>query len=162
MESDFERGRVLGRLLERDRLSADDRARVLDAVARMGSDHQQAEVLLMVVQQGPLEPAVRGPFFKAVDGIGSSFDRQRVLIAAAGGEEPGGDTPAPDEATLLAVLKSAQGIESGHSKAEVLLAVASRGLNTDALRRAYLDAASGIGSRSDRERVMRAAGMQGT
>jgi len=159
MESDHERGRVLGRLLERDRLSAADRARVLDAVAQIDSDHQQAELLLALTQSGPIDPTIRAPFFRAVGGIGSSFDRQRVLIAAAGGSEPGRGEPVPDEATLLAVVEAAGGITSSHSKAEVLLAVAARGLSTDALRRAYLETAGGISSRSDRERVMQAAGM---
>jgi len=159
MDSDHERGRVLGRLLERDRLSAADRVRVLDAVAQIGSDHQQAELLLALLQAGPIESAIREPFFRAVSGIGSSFERQRVLIAAAGGPGPGRGEPVPDEATLLAVVEAARGISSGHSKAEVLLAVAARGLSTDALRRAYLETADGISSRSDRERVMQAAGV---
>jgi hypothetical protein len=69
----------------------------------------------------------------------------------------------PDPGTVSAVLRSARGIGSSSSKAEVLVSVAEAGLlSTDGLREEYLSVAGSIGSRSERERVLRAAGMGST
>lgn len=153
MGSDHERGRVLGRLLERDRLAPAERARVLEVVRRLGSDHTQAQLLVAVAAGGPLDETTRGPFFAAVDRIGSDHSRQQVLQAVA---EAG-----PDAATTLALLESARAIGSDHAKGQVLIAVAARGLGDERVRAAYLSVAGSIGSRSERDRVLRAAGLQG-
>jgi hypothetical protein len=154
MKSDHERGRVLTQLLERDRLSAADRARILGVVSRIGSDHTRSQILMGVVVQGPLDDVTRDAFFAAVRGMGSDHSRQQVLHAAV--------TVGDDEATILAVLDAARAIGSNHSKAEVLTAVAAKGRMTERVRAAYASVAQTIGSRYDRERVMRAGGLQGT
>jgi hypothetical protein len=54
---------------------------VLDAVGDMGSDFEQAEVLLSVVRAQPIDAAVRPAFIDAADGIHSEFEQNRVLAA---------------------------------------------------------------------------------
>jgi len=152
MKSDHERGRVLTALLNRDRLSSDDRGRVLAVVEKIQSDHTRGEVLLGVIERGRLDEATRAPFFRAVGTIESSFERQRVLTAVI--------QSGPDEATMLAVLEAARAIDSDHSKAEVLVAAATKGLTSDRVRAAYAAVAETIASRSDRNRVYRAAGLR--
>lgn len=151
MESDHERGRVLGTLLNRGTLSSEDRARVLEVVTRLDSDHTKGELLLGLIENGRLDATVREPFFRAVGGLESSYERQRVLTAV--GERD------PDEGTLLALLDAARGIDSDHSKAEVLISVANR-LDSDRTRSAYARVAETIGSRYDRDRALEAAGLR--
>jgi beta-lactamase regulating signal transducer with metallopeptidase domain len=153
MDSDYERRRVLDPLLARDRLSPEDRARVLALLADMDSDYERAEILLAVVHGGALDQATRIPFFRAVDAMDSDHERQRVLQAVIQGNT--------DEATLLGVIASAKGIDSDYSKAEVLVAVARRGLGSDALRSAYLSAVETIDSSYERDRARAAAGLRG-
>jgi beta-lactamase regulating signal transducer with metallopeptidase domain len=154
MDSDHERGRVLGRLLERDRLSPADRARVLAEVGRIDSDHTQGTLLTAVASAGPLDEVTRASFFAAVGRVGSDFSRTQVLGAVMAGE--------PDEATTLAVLEAARGMDSDHSKGQVLATVAARGLSSDRIREAYLAVAQAINSRFERDRALRAAGLRGT
>jgi hypothetical protein len=107
-----------------------------------------------VAGQAPLDDVTRDAFFAAVRDMSSDHSRQQVLQAVLAGR--------PDEATILAVLDAARAIGSSHSKAEVLTAVAKKGQMTDRVRAAYASAAETISSGHDRERVMRAAGLQGT
>jgi hypothetical protein len=150
MRSDYERRRVLDPLLSRDRLSSADRARVLTVPSTMRSDYERAEVLVEVARGGPLDDDTRTPFFRAVDAMSSDHERQRVLDAVIAGR--------PDEATTLAVLASVREIDSDYSKAEVLVAVARRGLETARVRAAYLGAVDGLRSSYERDRARRAAG----
>jgi hypothetical protein len=151
MNSDYERRRVLDPLLVRNRLSPADRAQVLEMVTTMDSDYERAEVLLGVVEQGAIDDLTRAPFFRSVEGMSSDHERQRVLTAVVAGR--------PDEATTLAVLATVRSFDSDYSKAEVLTAVARRGLESDRVREAYRTAAETIGSEYDRERALRAGGM---
>lgn len=152
MDSDHERGRVLTQLLERDRLSAADRARVLGVVSRIGSDHTRSQILMGVAAQGPIDDLTRDAFFSAVRGMDSDHSRQQVLTAVV--EE------STDEATILAVLDAARAIDSDNAKTQVLTAIAGKGRMSDRVRTAYASVAQTIGSRSSRERVMRAAGLR--
>ena len=61
---------------------------------------------------------------------------------------------------MLAVLEAARDIDSDHSKAEVLVAAAAKGLTSDRVRSAYADVAATIESRYERNRVYEAAGMR--
>jgi hypothetical protein len=56
---------------------------VLDSVAAVGSDFELATLLLEFVKGRSVEGALREPFFRAVDSIGSDFERGRVLQAVA-------------------------------------------------------------------------------
>jgi beta-lactamase regulating signal transducer with metallopeptidase domain len=152
MSSDYERGRVLTALLSRDQLSSQDRGRVLEVVEKIGSDHTRAEVLLAVIARGALDETTRAPFFRAVNTVESSYERQRLLTAVV--------QSGPDETTMLAVLEAARGIDSDHSKADVLVAAAAKGLASDRVRTAYAAVAETIGSRSDRNRAYQAAGLR--
>jgi beta-lactamase regulating signal transducer with metallopeptidase domain len=154
MDSDYERRRVLSPLLDRDRLSPGDRASVLALLVAMDSDYERAEVLVDIVRGGPLDETTRAPFFRAVGAMDSDYERQRVLQAVIAGR--------PDEATTLAVIASARDIDSDYSKAEVLVGVARRSLESARVREAYLAAADTIDSSYERDRVRRAAGLRGT
>jgi beta-lactamase regulating signal transducer with metallopeptidase domain len=153
MDSDYEQRRVLDPLLTRDRLSPEDRARVLTVLTDMDSDYERAELLVSMVREAPIDDATRAAFFRAADRLDSDHERQRVLDAVIAGR--------PDEATTLAVIASARGINSDYSKAEVLVAVARRGL-TGQVREAYLSAVDTIDSSYERDRARRAAGLRGT
>lgn len=154
MGSDHERGRVLTQILERDRLSPADRGRVLGVVSRIASDHTRGQILMAVAAQGPIDAVTRDAYFAAVRGIDSDHTRQQVLVAVLA-------QPA-DDATALAVLDAARGIDSDHSKAGVLTALAGKGTMSPEVRAAYVAVAQTVESRTERERVMRAGGLQGT
>jgi hypothetical protein len=85
--------------------------------------------------------------------MSSDHERQRVLTAVLAGK--------PDEETLLAVIASADQINSDYAKTEVLVAVARRGLETDRVRQAYLSSVDRIRSNYERDRARRAAGLRG-
>ena len=154
MDSDYERRRVLSPLLDRDRLSPADRASVLAVLVSMDSDYERSEGLLGVIRGGPLDETTRAPFFRALDASDPDYERQRVLQAVLESK--------PDEATTLAVIASAREIDSDYSKAEVLVRVARRGLESARVRQAYVEATDTIDSSYERDRVRRAAGLRGT
>ena len=137
VDSDFEQRRVLSALA---RTGPDDATTVamLEAALTVDSDFEQASFLLDVVKARSIEGTLRAPFFKAVEGLGSSFERGRVLKAIAGRADASSET-------VLAVLQAASGMGSSFETAEVLLAVANRHQLTGAAREAYIDAAEKLG-----------------
>ena len=71
--------RVLQTLLQRTDLSPEARASALESAAAVGSDFETANVLLQFVKAGPIDGALRAPFFRAAATINSAFERGRVL-----------------------------------------------------------------------------------
>ena len=134
--SDFERRRVLSDILRRGGDVGTVEATLTSAVG-LDSDFEAASLLVDVAKAHPIEGSLRSPFFRAATSIGSSFERGRVLQTVA----RRGDA---SEATLLEVIKGAEGM-GNHEGAQVLLAVAGGRPLTQQARAAYIDAASRLG-----------------
>jgi len=117
VDSDFEHRRVLSALTRSDS-TPDNISALLDSSAAIGSDFEQASLLLDVVKAYPIEGPLRAPFFRVVDTIDSAFERGRVLQAVA---KRGGLSPE----TLVAVLRAAQGMKSSFETSQVLITLAA-------------------------------------
>ena len=98
---------------------------MLDPSLAIDSDFEQASFLIDVAKSQPIDGPLRAPFFKGVDTISSSYERGRVLQAVV---KRGSLSPE----TVVAVLRSAQGMDSGHEASQVLLSIAG---NVSNLRR---------------------------
>ena len=72
---------MLKALAERTDLTPETTAAMLTSGATVSSDFEAASFLLQLVKQHPIEGPLRAPFFRAVDSIGSGFERGRVLQA---------------------------------------------------------------------------------
>ena len=114
----------------------------------MDSDFESASFLLQLVKQQPIEGTLRAPFFRAVDSIGSAFERGRVLQAVA--KRP---DASPD--TITAVLRATVGMSGSFEVSQVLMAVASDHPVAGPARDAYIDAAEKLGD-FDQGRVLAA------
>ena len=136
--SDYERGRVLAALGGRADVSGDTTAAMLTAVAaKSNSDYETANFLLKVAKQ-PLDAAKRQPFFAAVDGMRSDYDKGRVLLVVAG--QPGLSTD-----TIAAVLTSVKAMKSSYEMSRVLQTLAANNAITGASRDAYIDVTEKLG-----------------
>jgi hypothetical protein len=102
------------------------------------SDFEAASFLLELVKQHPIEGTLRAPFFGAVDGIASGFERGRVLQAVA-------RRPGVSDDTVLSVLRAAAGMNGSLEASQVLLAVAAAHPVAGTAREAYIDAAEKLG-----------------
>ncbi len=139
--SDYDKGQALAALVNEHKLTADQLKVVLPAVAKMGSDHEKAEALLRVMNAST-EAIAQPVFFEAIKGIGSDYDRARVLKAVL-------ETKDPSNAALKLVIASAVGISADYEKSQVLIA-AAKVTKDDDLRTQLVAAARTI--RSDYER----------
>ena len=136
--SDYERGRVLAALGGRTDVSGDTTAAMLTAVAaKSNSDYETANFLLKVAKQ-PMDASKRQPFFAAVDGMRSDYDKGRVLLAVAG--QPGLSTD-----TIASVLTSVKGMKSSYEMSRVLQTLATNNAITGASRDAYIDVTEKLG-----------------
>jgi hypothetical protein len=93
---------------------------------------------LQIAKAQPIEGALRAPFFRAVDSIGSTFERGRVLQAVASRPDVSGDT-------LLALLRATAAMNGSFEASQVLLGVAAHHLVAGPARDAYIDAAEKLG-----------------
>jgi hypothetical protein len=85
-----------------------------------------------------MDAALREPFFRAVDTIGSDFERGRVLQAVA----KRGDT---SDETVLAIIRATAKMNSHFESARVLLTVAGAHALSREARDAYVNAADRLG-----------------
>ena len=134
INSAYERRRVLSAVISDTRPS--DPAVVeaaLNAASTMQSDYETSQFLQEVLKQNSLEGTVRAPFFKALAGVGSNYERGRVLQAII-------RKPDASKDTLREALRATSGM-SGYELSQVLQLVARTHTITADLREAYLDAA---------------------
>lgn len=149
ISSSSEKGRVLVHLVERDRLAPERLVSVLDVAQTISSSSELGRVLRTVVARHRLDAVTRPAFLRAVRRLSSSSEQEGVLLAVVRHD--------PDAATVAEIIDAAQVISSSSARANVLVAVATGGLLTsDALRRAYRDAALEISSTSERARALAA------
>jgi hypothetical protein len=98
-------------------------------------------------------PAVRKEFLNAVASMPGTHEASQLLALLIG-------RPEFDAATALDVLPVVARLSSSSAKANLLVAIARRGVTADAaVREAYLDATASLRSPSEIRRVMAAAGL---
>ena len=114
-----ERASVLMAVLRRPDVSARDLAELLRVASGIASNPWRRDVLTEAARRYSLAPpAVRGAFFAASAGIGTSAERRDVLIAAL--------ARATDPAVLTAVIECSRGIATEAERRDVLMMVLER------------------------------------
>jgi hypothetical protein len=154
IRSSYERHRVMLEML-RHGMAPGTEARFLAAAEGVSGTHERATVLTAFLGGDQLtDPAVRAAFLRAVPSITSSYERTQLLTRII-------RLPSFDAAAAIDLLPAIRALSSSHEKANLLVAVARRGVTSDpAVRDAFLIATSSLSSSTDRERVMRAAGLE--
>jgi len=89
-----------------------------------------------VLKQNGVEGAARDPFFKVAGGLGSGYERGRVLQEVVRKSDASADT-------LRAVLQASKGM-SGYELSQLLQSMARTRTLTGDLRDAYLNAADAL------------------
>ncbi len=79
--SDYEQARVLRALLQGGRLAPESLAMILVSARSIDSDNELAELLLLVTSKYRLTGPLRDAFMKTLDGVGSSYEHDRVAAA---------------------------------------------------------------------------------
>ena len=138
VDSAYERGRVLQALTGRSDNSGETLAAMLTSVRESHSDYETAQFLLAFAKR-PLTDTLRAPFFRAVDGVSSSYERGRVLKAVIA-------QPELSSESILAILTSVRGISSGHEASQILQGLAAKHPLTGPARDAYIDATERLGN----------------
>jgi len=149
--ADFDQRRALQALLDRKDLDSSWLVGILDVAQRgLGSDHDQAELLVEIARSGRLSPEARRAFLAALGTIGSDHDYRRTADACA-------STAGLDEAGLTELLRdAARQLSSDFEMAEFLVGVAKEYRLSGEAREAYLEACDTIGSSYDNQRVLAA------
>jgi hypothetical protein len=138
VESDFEHRRVLDALGGRTDLPPDAVGALLGSATSIESDFEVASLLLKIAHAQPIEGALRDPFFKVVETIGSPFERGRVLQAVV-------KRSGVSSETILSVLRAAQGMKGSFETSQVLMTVASNHQVTGEARDVYVATAERLG-----------------
>jgi beta-lactamase regulating signal transducer with metallopeptidase domain len=154
IRSSYERHRVMLALL-RHGMAPGAEARFIAAAEGVSSIHERATVLTAFLGGDQLtDPAVRAAFLRVVASITSTYERTQLLARVT-------RLPSFDAAAALDLMPAVRALSSSHEKANLLVAMARRGVTSDpAVRDAFVIATSSLSSKGDRERVMRAAGLQ--
>jgi beta-lactamase regulating signal transducer with metallopeptidase domain len=144
--SDFEHRRVLSALARRSDLAPETITAMVESAGGIGSDFEKAAFLLDAIKAG-VDGGARAPFFRAVQDIGSSFERGRVLQALA-------KRPGLSSETMVDLLRAVKGMSSFEA-GQVLLAVAALQPLAGPARDLYIEAAGQLGD-FEQGRVMTA------
>jgi hypothetical protein len=130
-------------------LSEGDRADLLgDLAGYVHSDSRRTDLLRRLSAQAASEP-LRGPYFDAVDSIGSNSNRTQLLseVWSASSKDP---------ETARRLLESVGRIGSDSNKAQLLMQAAADLPAQPAVRESFFAAAGMIGSDSNKTSVLRA------
>jgi hypothetical protein len=145
--SDNVRRRYLIAVIDSGKFSNDDLRRAMQHTRRISSDHEKANLLIDVLPRYADE-GLRGPYFDAVDTIGSDHDRRRALSKVI-------EEITSDDRTFAMAGRSIEKMQSDHEKAELLkLARLHRAVAEPAARKALLRAADSIQSDNDKAAVV--------
>ncbi len=144
--SDWVRRLYVTQTVEQASLPSASLAELLRGVRVIGSDYELAESLIAIADRQPVQQAVP-EFFDAVDGMGSDYERRRVLTHVL-------SSKTATDAMLAAGLRSAARLGSDYERASVLMEVAARHPLPGALHALYLSAARGMGSDYERGRAL--------
>ncbi|MBA2258570.1 MAG: hypothetical protein H0W18_06720, partial [Acidobacteria bacterium] len=137
VESDYEHRRVLAAVAARDDLSADVTATMLKSVADLNADYEAAEFLLQV-SKNSIEGPQRGPFFAAVETLGGTYERSRVLQSILRRSDISADT-------LQSALRAAGTLPAGYELSQVLQTAARHPAIAGPLRDIYIKLADRLG-----------------
>jgi hypothetical protein len=148
MKSSYEQQRVLSDLVARPSLSTDLKRGLLTASAGISSAYDRATVLIAFVKaQGP-DQTTSDAFFASVKTLGSDYEKRRVLTELA--------RTHPRRDLLRDTFEAVGAMRSDYDRAEVLLIFVNvPGIDT-AVRQAFVNAAQGIKSSYDQNRVLAA------
>ena len=136
LSSDYERRRVLAALGSRTDLTNDVVANMLKSATSISSDYEAAEFLLQM-SKNSVEGSLRGPFFTALEGISSGYERGRVLQTLLRRSDI-------SQESLIAILRAVQGM-SGYEASQVLQAAARKHEISGQARDLYIQAADRLG-----------------
>jgi hypothetical protein len=143
MQSDFQRRRALGGLLEHQQLSSAHQLEVLKLVADMGSDFEQRMVLTRLATKLAADPAIAAAWRTALESVRSDFEARSSIATLAEAREL---DPMMTEASLLAT----HGIGSSFELRMSLTSLVQHVAAAPELAAAYAEATMHI--RSDHER----------
>ncbi|HEX8351959.1 MAG TPA: hypothetical protein VF611_03485 [Pyrinomonadaceae bacterium] len=149
IRADGDRRRVLAAVAGTKGLSRANLLRTFESAKGMASDGDKAGFLAGVDPRELGDAGVAAAFFEAVDSIRADGDRRRVLSTLLGGR-------GLSRENLLRTLRSAARMSSDGDKAGFLLEVAHAGPQDASVRAALREAARGISSEGDRQRVLAA------
>ena len=139
VDSDFEHRRVLTALMKRSDLPRGDVASVLESSRRRSSRTSRwRRCSWTSPSAGRSKAPLRAPFFRALETVGSTFERGRVLQAV-------GDARGASEETVLAALRSPAGMGSASRPDRCCWSSPRTHPLSPAARDAYIDAAEKLG-----------------
>jgi hypothetical protein len=190
MESDYELGRVLAALAGKYSLAdAEVRDAFIEAAGTLESDYERAQLLMVVIRNGPVTPEAGLTIVKLTGAMSSDYEKARVLIALGGSKQMDPRTAAPDyldvvvgmesdyergrvlklildsgqlsKESLLRVLGVVGHMESDYEAASVLIALAARNTLDEVVRSAYLKAADNLRSEYESQRARAALRSRG-
>lgn len=153
IRSDYERRRILSAILDVRRDSPAFVAGALEQSTAMSSSYERAELLTSIARNRSRSDSINGalaaPFFKAVDGIDSDYERHRVLSSVVARRDASQDV-------LTHTLAAASAMRSGHELGGLLLEIIRIHGVDAALRPAFLKTADRLTSDYEHGRVMSA------
>jgi hypothetical protein len=148
MSSDFERGKALIALLDRDSIPASHTARILRAAQQMTSDVSRATVLRKISPATFADSTVQRAYLGVIGVMTSNVERANTIGALV--KQPG---LAPS--VQLGLIRAITVINSNNEKANVLILFLEHQGTADAdVRRAFLKSAETLSSDHDYRRVM--------
>ncbi len=147
--SDHVRGSVLRAYVDRYLARAETWGAFLDALSTMASDDEKGRTLSGALARPELTRQEIERVLQAVTTIRSDYTASRVLAEIDPAWLRDGDLRA-------AYFRTLQGLASPHERGCVLVALAPHVGELEALREAYLDAASRLSSAPERQRAIRA------
>ena len=150
ISSDFELRRVLSSALK-TRVASNPGllANLLETSQSIGSDFEEATLLIDVVNAESIDGAARVPFFKALGTVESDFEHRRVLSAL-------GKRGNLTDETVRAMLESSIAIGSDFEQATLLTEIGDERQMSGATLDAFFRAVGNIGSSFERSRVLQA------
>jgi hypothetical protein len=185
MESDYEKGQVLGAIQPRHLENDAVRQAFVRAARTMSSDYEKRQVLSKVLAAGKPSPVVTTAMLDLASTIDSDYEVTELLIGLAktgtvtGAEDPAylkalgtiesdyekhralaalfASGPRP-HATVAAALEAATTIGSDYELASFLVELAEKGLITKDLRPLFRRALDTIESQYERQRALAALG----
>jgi hypothetical protein len=152
-ESSFHRHRVMVAML-RHPLPPGTETQFLGAAGGISGAHERSTVLTAFANANRLDDAaIRRSYLQAAVSVSSQHNRTQLLALVI-------RKPEFDAAAAIDVLKAIDAVTSSHEKANLLVAIAQRGVTDDPeVRDAFIVRAASLSSPSDYKRVIRAAGL---
>jgi hypothetical protein len=137
IKSSYELRRVYSAMLKKGQVNASVLAGILEHASAITSDYDESELLREVLATQHLDDRTRPLFFRALDNVGSDYERHRVLSAVVKSGDPNAISPA---------LAAASSIHSDYEAASLLLEILASTPPEGALRDPFFKAVGGLTS----------------